>query len=282
MKDEYAEKIRRIVFIKQYMKFIPSRPFVKWVGGKRSIIPKLLSRMPSTYTKYYEPFLGGGALFFAVKPTLPYLSDINLHLTITFQVVRDHVEKLIDALRIHSERHNKTYFLNARKRLSIERKHIDIAALFIYLNKTCYNGLYRVNKSGFFNVPMGSYDKPVILDEENLRKASDVLENADIKQQNFDQVPIETGAFYYLDPPYHQTYSQYDGSGFGDKEHEKLAAYCDKIHKIGGFFLLSNSNTNLIRNLYKSFHIEEVFASRFVSCKGGQRGKKKELVITNY
>jgi DNA adenine methylase len=259
-----------------------SKPFIKWVGGKRSIIPELLARMPATYSKYYEPFLGGGALFFAAKPQAAYLSDINFHLTIAFRVVRDHVEELIEVLRIHAAKHNKPYFLKARKRLFVERKHVEIAALFIYLNKTCYNGLYRVNKAGFFNVPMGSYDKPTILDEETLRLASGVLKSVDIKQQAFDQVPIEPGAFYYLDPPYHKTYSQYDGSGFGDAEHEALAAFCAKIHKVGGCFMLSNSDTAFVRKLYKGFHIEEVSASRFVSCKGGQRGKEQELIVTNY
>jgi DNA adenine methylase len=158
----------------------------------------------------------------------------------------------------------------------------EVAALLIYLNKTCYNGLYRVNKAGAFNVPMGSYDDPTILDEETLRAASKVLQTAEIKQHSFEHLPIRAKNFYYLDPPYHKTFSSYDGSGFGDTDHENLATFCAKLHKAGCFFMLSNSDTPFIRKLYKDFTIERVKAGRFVSCKGNQRGKESELLIRNY
>lgn len=259
-----------------------ARPFVKWVGGKRSILSELTPRLPKIYKTYHEPFLGGAALFFAVKPEKAYLSDINFHLAITFQTVRDHVDELIENLKIHEAKHNKEYFLKGRKRLFVEKDPIQIAALFIYLNKTCFNGLYRVNKSGLFNVPIGSYKEPPILDEENLNSCSDALKNAKIKQHSFEQLEPEKENFYYLDPPYHETYSSYDGSGFGAEEHKKLARFCKEIHEADGFFMLSNSDTELIRSLYKGFHIEEVSASRSVSCKANQRGKEKELIIRNY
>ena len=137
----------------------PAKPFLKWVGGKRSVLPELLARMPSEYSEYIEPFMGGGALFFAVQPHTAYLSDINLHLVLAYRAIRDNVEDLIVKLKAHSKKHSKTYFLEARKRLSTESGPVAIAALLIYLNKTCFNGLYRVNIAGDYNVPMGDYKR---------------------------------------------------------------------------------------------------------------------------
>lgn len=261
---------------------IQAKPFLKWVGGKRSILPTLLERMPKDYTSYNELFIGGGALFFAVQPKNALISDINFHLIITYVAVRDDVERLIENLKVHNKKHNKEYFLKARKRLPFEKDNTKLASLFIYLNKTCFNGLYRVNKSGEFNVPMGDYKAPPILDEENLRSASALLQGVKIHQQSFDRVKPKKGGFYYIDPPYHETYSQYDGSGFGDKKHEELAKFCKEIDKIGGYFMVSNSDTDLVRTLYKGYTIEEVSASRSVSCKAHQRGKQNELLIRNY
>jgi len=258
------------------------RPFLKWVGGKRSILDELSKRVPSEYKAYVEPFLGGGALYFSLKPEKAYLSDINFHLVLTYQAVRDDVDELIKCLKIHQSRHEKKYFLNARDRLFTEKESTKIASLFIYLNKTCFNGLYRVNKAGKFNVPMGDYKDPQIFDEENLRLASGALKGVEIEQHDFSQVELVKGNFYYLDPPYHETYASYDGSGFKDDEHIALANFCKEIHKAGGYFMLSNSDTDLIRTIYKSFKIEVISASRSVSCKGNQRGKEKELLIRNY
>ncbi len=259
-----------------------ARPFLKWVGGKRSILDELIRRLPTTYTTYCELFLGGGALYFAVKPALAYLSDVNFHLIVTFEAVRDDVEGVIRELTIHSAHHSKPYFLEGREKIFTETDSTKLAAWFIYLNKTCYNGLYRVNKAGKFNVPMGSYKDPTILDEDNLRLCAQVLKNADIRQHDFAQKKPQKDAFYYVDPPYHKTYSGYDGTGFGDEQHKNLALFCRKIDAAGGFFMMSNSDTPFIRGLYDGFAIETVSASRSVSCKGGQRGKEQELLVRNY
>ena len=267
---------------KPTMMTFTARPFIKWVGGKRSILPELLKRMPEEYDEYHESFIGGGALFFSVQPKQSYLSDVNFHLIITFKTVRDDVEGLIQQLKVHARLHNKEYYLKARQKLFKEKDPTKIAALFIYLNKTCFNGLYRVNSSGGFNVPMGNYTNPAILDEVNLRNASKVLKNADIEQHNFDQTKIVKGDFYYLDPPYHETYEGYSSGGFGDKEHQELAQFCREIDKRGGYFMLSNSDTPFVRELYKGYNIETVSASRSVSCKANQRGKENELIIRNY
>jgi DNA adenine methylase len=259
-----------------------ARPFLKWVGGKRSILPELLKRIPSEYEAYHEPFLGGGALYFAMQPQEAFLSDVNFHLVVTFQAVQNDVEGLIKQLKVHARLHNKEYYLKARTKLFTEKDPTKLAALFIYLNKTCFNGLYRVNASGGFNVPMGDYKDPAILDEENLHNASKVLQSADISQHSFDQTKILKNDFYYLDPPYHETYEGYSSGGFGDQEHQQLAEFCHAVHKKGGYFMLSNSDTPFVRELYKSYNIEIVSASRMVSCKANQRGRENELIIRNY
>ncbi|MFA5154373.1 MAG: DNA adenine methylase [Clostridia bacterium] len=261
---------------------IPSKPFVKWVGGKRSIMDELMARIPKEYYGYYEPFIGGGALFFSLQPENAHLSDVNLHLILAYRAVRDDVEGLIGHLKVHEAKHNKTYFLKARKRISTASDPVEIASLFIYLNKTCFNGLYRVNKSGEFNVPLGDYKDPSIVDEVTLRADVTALNGTEIHQRAFSQVKIEKGAFYYLDPPYHETYDGYNGSGFGVDKHIELAEFCKKIDKAGGKFMLSNSDTDLVQTLYKGYTIEQINASRSVSCKANQRGKEAELLIRNY
>lgn len=259
-----------------------ARPFLKWVGGKRSILPELLARLPETYDTYNEPFLGGGALYFAVQPKEAILSDINFHLILTFKAVRNDVDGVIRNLKGHFSRHNAEYFARARERMFKEKDSTKLAALFIYLNKTCFNGLYRVNKAGQFNVPIGDYKSPPIVDVENLRACSAVLQGADIVQQSFTHLKPKKDDFYYLDPPYHETYDGYSGAGFGDTEHIALAEFCHVIHQKGGKFMLSNSDTPFVQNLYRGYTIEHVRASRSVSCKGDQRGKETELIIRNY
>lgn len=261
---------------------IGARPFLKWVGGKRSILPELKARMPETYGTYREPFVGGGALFFAVQPVRAYLSDINFHLVLTYRAVRDDVDRLISNLSNNAKNHSADYFRRARKRLCSEKDTTKVAALLIYLNKTCFNGLYRVNKSGQFNVPIGSYKDPGIFEEEVLRNDSNLLKGVELFQHPFFQTPVVREDFYYLDPPYHKTYSQYDGSGFGDDEHTKLADFCRELDAAGAYFMLSNSDTPFVRGLYTGFQIDQVAASRSVSCKGDQRGKETELIIRNY
>lgn len=261
---------------------LPARPFVKWVGGKRSILDKLVERVPDTYTRYCECFLGGGALFFEVQPEKAFLSDINFYLIIAYRAVRDDVDGVIKELKVHDAKHDKTHFLASRLRLSTEQDQAALAALLIYLNKTCYNGLYRVNKAGAFNVPIGSYTNPAIMDEETLRNASRALQGAEIQHRPFSQIEPKAGEFYYLDPPYHQTYAQYHGDGFGDELHQELAKVCRNIDAAGAKFMLSNSDTDFVRQLYKGFVVEDVLAGRYVSCKSDQRGRHSELIIRNY
>lgn len=261
---------------------IAAKPFVKWVGGKRSILPILKQRMPQSYNRYYESFVGGGALFFEIQPKKAVLSDINLHLIITYRAVQNDVDNLIELLAKHTNAHDKNHFMKCRAQISIETDGTSIAALFIYLNKTCFNGLYRVNQSGKYNVPMGSYKNPAILDEKNLRAVSKLLQGVKIEQRPFAQVTPQKGDFFYFDPPYHQTYDQYSNDRFADEQHTNLAELCRKIDRAGAYFMLSNSNTQFVEELYNGFIMEDVMASRNVSCKSDQRGRQNELLIRNY
>jgi DNA adenine methylase len=260
-----------------------ARPFVKWVGGKRSIIGELLARIPDEFKNYFEPFVGGGALFWNIpRAGKACLSDINFHLIITYRMIRDKVEAVISRLEYHKKHHNEKYYAEARAKLSETQDQVEVASLFIYLNKTCYNGLYRVNKSGIFNVPIGRYDDPKIVDADNMRKCSKFLVDVDILQNGFSHIKPKKGDFVYFDPPYHETFSAYDGSGFGDKEHEELATFCRQLDQKGVLFMLSNSDTPFIRQLYEGFDMGNVDASRFISCKGNERKKENELIIRNY
>jgi len=261
---------------------VKPKPFVKWVGGKRSILNELTERMPDTFTTYNEMFLGGGALFFSSEVGRAKLSDINPYLINTYIAVRDDLKILIRKLKVHKRFNSKDYFLRARVRLHKEKDPTTNAALFIYLNKTCFNGLFRVNQKGGFNVPFAKYENPNILDEENLLECNTKLKGVKICQQGFEDTKIYKSNFYYIDPPYHKTFSQYDKNGFGEESHRKLAKMCEKIDMRNGKFMQSNSATPFIRELYSNFKIEVVKASRNVSCKGEGRGRTDELLIRNY
>ncbi len=256
--------------------------FLKWVGGKKSIISELSKRLPKSYTEYHELFVGSGSFFFAIKPKKAHLYDVNFNLIITFRIVRDDVDKLINILKKHKINHNKEYYLKARKQLLIKNNPLEIAGLLIYLNKTCFNGLYRVNKNGEFNVPIGSYKNPSIVNEKKLKSASRILQNVKILHCSFEKITVKQNAFYYLDPPYHEAYNNYNSNIFGEKEHKQLTNFCHKINEVNGFFMLSNSNTSLIKTLYKKYNIEQIMSFRSISCKVSKRGQFSELIIRNY
>lgn len=262
---------------------LKARPFIKWVGGKKSIMPELIKRIPDNFTTYNEPFAGGAALLYRLNPKKANISDANRRLIMTYIAIKSDVELVIHFLEQHKAKHCKDYYYAARSRFNDPAPDVfEIAGLFIYLNKTCFNGLYRENKGGGYNVPMGDYKNPMICDEENLRSVSAALKNVRISHAGFEAIKPEAGAFYYLDPPYHDTYSGYGAAGFSDQHHIALAKKCIDIDAAGGKVMLSNSNTEFIRNLYTGFLIEEVSASRSVSRKGSDRGRKTEFLIRNY
>jgi len=264
-------------------------PFVKWVGGKRSIMTQLRNRMPSEYGAYWEPFVGGGALFFDLAENLKsaHLSDLNMDLILAYKAIQQDPEKLIKLLREHERRNSSDYFYSVRA-LHEQNDPFDVAARILYLNKTCFNGLWRVNKKGHFNAPFGDNANPNIVQAENIRACHDALQGMRIQYGGYDKIDPAEGDFVYFDPPYHPTtegsFTSYATSGFSEKDQAALAAFATKLHKRGVKVMLSNSNTSFIRGLFKSkiFKIDVVDAPRLVNCKPGGRGAVEEVIVTNY
>ncbi len=273
------------------------KPFVKWVGGKRQLLKqfRLMNLYPpekfdATKNKYFEPFVGGGAVFFDLLPEKAFLSDLNFELVTTYNVIKDDVEGLIKLLKKHP--HNKEYFLKVRAQKVEKLSPLQIASRFIYLNRAGFNGMYRVNRKGEFNVPFGYTKNPLICDEENLRKISRALKNVEIKHQDYKQVlkKAKKGNFVYFDPPYHPVsktaaFTAYTSQGFGEKEQIELRDTFAELHKRGCFVMLSNSDAPFINEIYsglKGIRITKVDAGRAINSKGSGRGKIKEVLVTNY
>ena len=270
--------------IEGFASSVRARPFVKWAGGKRALITKILPLIPlSAIANYHEPFVGGGALFFALESRLKkaWLSDANVQLMITYKVVKDDVDGLINALKTHANKHCKKYYMKVRA--TDTKSGIEEAAKFIYLNRTCYNGLYRVNSKDKFNVPMGDYSKPLICDEDNLRAVSEALQKANVKWRDYAKTSPSAGDVIYCDPPYDETYNGYTRIRFNGKEQRLLANKATEWSNAGAVVIISNSATDLIRKLYpaRKWHVQEVVAPRSINCKGNQRQSVAELLITN-
>ena len=250
-------------------------PFVKWAGGKRSVVAALVARFPPTFNKYWEPFTGGGALFFGIyeRITQAVLSDSNLDLTVAYNVVKSDPSALIRNLEGHAKMHNETYYYRIRNQHDL-RDPVDMAARFIYLNRTCYNGLYRVNKKGEFNVPIGRYDNPKIVQRDNINACSTALQRANIEFREFDTIEPSPGDLVYCDPPYHPvnstSFTKYTKLAFGDQEQERLRDFALQLHRNGVVVILSNSDTPLIRSLYRSptWHLATVKVPRNVNYTG--------------
>ncbi len=266
-------------------------PMVKWVGGKRQLMFELLKNMPKEYNRYFEPFIGGGALFFELQPDNAYISDMNEELINLYQVVRDNVDELIADLQKHDI--SKEYFMEIRNidRTNEYKNWSDIqkASRFIYLNRTCFNGMYRVNSKGEFNVPFGHYKNPRILDENNLINCSNLLQKTEIKHADFSKIlkEVKKGDFVYFDPPYvplseTSSFTSYTKDGFDMDMQFKLRDVCDELDSIGVKFLLSNSDTKLINELYENYNIKKVFASRQINANADGRGKITEVLVRNY
>ncbi|MEL7354656.1 MAG: DNA adenine methylase [Cyanobacteria bacterium J06560_5] len=268
-----------------------AKPFVKWVGGKRQLLSELVERVPSDYGRYYEPFVGGGALFFHLQPQRACLTDINPDLVNLYTVIRDKVGELVEDLRQHV--YEKTYFYQIRgaDRTPDYQSWTDVqkASRFIYLNKTCYNGLYRVNSKGQFNAPFGRYTNPTILDVENLYACHRALQKAVIEEADFYSVRrrIRANDFVYFDPPYAPlsataSFTGYTKGGFDADMQYALRDLCRSLDNRSVRFMLSNSSAPLILDLYAEFNIDLVYATRAINSKAGKRGKIPEVVVTNY
>ncbi len=268
-----------------------ARPFVKWAGGKGRLLQSLLQRVPEKFGTYFEPFLGGGALFFALQPKKAVLSDMNTELITTFTVVRDDVESLIEHLRTHKP--NRRHFQKVREQ---DRRAdfwtfpaVERASRFIFLNKTCFNGLCRVNSDGQFNVPYGMYKNPKILDEVNLRACSKALQKVTLSIEPYLNVlqKAAKGDFIYFDPPYvpltvTSSFVSYSEDGFSMTNQQELAQLLYALDKKGVQFMLTNSNTPASHELYREFQIDLVDSPRSVSADGSKRGPVKDVLVRNY
>jgi DNA adenine methylase len=302
---------------------VKARPFLKWVGGKGQLLNQFEDYYPSELRnrkvkKYIEPFLGGGAVFFEVmqkfKVESAYLSDVNKDLVLAYWVVQQKPEQLIGYLHDYQKEYDLTgiqerneLFLKIREQFNQNRfginyhklsdNWVERAAQLIFLNKTCFNGLFRLNSTGGFNVPFGKYPKPAILDEANIRAVSKVLQKAEIRiaayNECYDKVDNQT--FVYFDPPYRPLsktsgFTTYSGNEFGDKDQIQLASFFKKLDiERGAKLMLSNSdpknenlNDNFFENIFTDYKLYRVSANRAINCNGDKRGAINEIVITNY
>lgn len=275
-------------------KIVLAAPVLKWLGGKRQLMNDIVKLLPKTYTTYYEPFIGGGAVLFELQPNKAVINDVNGELINLYNVIKYNVELLIEDLRKHENTPEYFYGIRERDRNRNEYEklsEVEKASRIVYLNKTCFNGLFRVNKAGEFNSPFGKYKNPNIVDEVTLRAVSKYFNKADIKILNGDFESslkgIRKGSFVYLDPPYDPVsnsanFTGYDKGGFNRDEQIRLKKLCDKLDKRGVKFLLSNSSTEFIKDLYKDYDITVVKAKRAINSNGNARGEVDEVLVRNY
>lgn len=271
-----------------------AKPIVKWAGGKRQLLSKIRRMIPADFGCYFEPFLGGGAVLFALQPRNAVVNDINQELINMYRVVRDNPSELVKLLK--SYENSKEAYLNIR---SWDRNAATYAMLsplqrasrLIYLNKTCFNGLYRVNSKNQFNVPYANPSHPDIVNEKKIHAVSEYLCNNDVELccYDFGEVlsNVETNDFVYLDPPYDplsqtSSFTSYSSGGFDRDEQKRLKKCCDMINDRGAKFLLSNSSTEFIAELYKNYRIKTVKAKRAVNSDGEGRGEIDEVLVYNY
>lgn len=274
-----------------------ARPFLKWVGGKGQLLPELLKRVPESFGTYFEPFLGGGAVYFALKPKKAVLNDLNDHLITSFRVIKNDTSALIRRLKkIEKDFLEKDYderkkmFLRLRDKFNIEKlDSLERSALMIFLNKTCFNGMYRENSKGGFNVPFGKYQNPKICDSENLENVSKVLKGAKLTAKSFSAAvkDAKKGDFVYFDPPYlpiskTSSFTSYYETDFALQEQIELRDLFADLAKRGVYVMASNAHSSVIKDLYKDFKIHIVLAGRSINSKGDKRGKIKEYIITSF
>lgn len=292
-----------------------AKPFIKWAGGKGQLLEQLDKQLPSDFSEwedvtYIEPFVGGGAMLFYMLQTYPnieraVINDINPDLTTCYQTVKNHPEELIDSLReierdfltLDNEIERKDFFLTVRTRYNEKNLDpIENTTKFIFLNRTCFNGLYRVNRKGLYNVPFGRYVNPTICDAETIRRDSEILQKVEIHTGDFsDMLRHGRGnTFFYFDPPYRplsntSNFNDYSKEAFNDEAQRRLKEFCDVINDIGFSFMLSNSDgreeneeLGFFDILYKDYNIERVWASRNINSNPKMRSKLTEILVRNY
>lgn len=262
-----------------------SRPLLKWAGGKTQLLGDILPKVPKKFGKYIEPFFGGGAVFFALKPEKAVIADSNAELINLYQVASSHPEKLILALKKHV--YTSEHFYEARSLDWMKLSPVEAAARTVYLNRTCFNGLYRVNKQGQFNVPFGRYSNPRICDEDGIHAASLAFRDVQILCQDYKAVlneQAERGDFVFLDPPYlpisqYSDFKRYTKEQFYEEDHAELAKEVKRLHETGCHVILTNSNHPLVHDLYSDYNIEVVQTKRHISCNGAKR-TGEDIIVT--
>ena len=289
-----------------------AKPFIKWVGGKSQLLDEIRDKYPSKIEKYCEPFVGGGAVLFDVlsryQPKTVLINDINKELINTYSQIKNNCPEMIAQLsdlqssyKSHSLEENKAFFYEKRSRYNElkvngnEAENLEKAVLFIFLNKTCFNGLYRVNSKGLFNVPFNNAKNPLLCDSDNLLTCSELLKNVQMQVGDYKECKnfIDKGTFVYIDPPYRpitqtSAFTSYSENGFSDKEQIELGTFITDISEKGAFVLASNSdpknadkNDNFFDELYSNFEIERVSASRMINSNAKKRGAINEILISN-
>jgi DNA adenine methylase len=274
----------------------PVKPYLKWAGGKRQLLPEIEKRLPAglaAYT-YYEPFVGAGAVFFHLLPRKAVINDFNSQLMATYRVVKEHTDALVKSLEDHQKKNGEAYYYRIRdldRNVELFNRLTDVekAARLIFLNKTCYNGLYRVNSRGFFNVPYGKYRNPVICEEALLRRIGAYLNSGKVTVLNgdFEDALSDAGrgSFIYFDPPYHSpdksNFTGYQAGGFGEDEQRRLRDVFVRMTEKGALCLLSNADTEFIRDLYRGFEITPVRAKRAINSDPSGRGFVREILVKN-
>lgn len=279
------------MFSQQRFQTLP-RPFLKWAGGKSKLIQQYKEYFPSLleYKTYYEPFLGGGAVYFYLQPSQAILTDINSELITTYLCVRDRLEELMISLKFHQFKHNKDYYYRVRENIALG--DIEKAARFIYLNRTCFNGLYRVNSKGKFNVPLGRYENPIVCQEDVLFAASRALKNAVIERADFTKVLDRAKSdedFVFFDPPYYPVsntsyFTAYSEDSFKEQDQIRLRNTCFELRERGVKVMVCNSDCQFIRRIYGeiNFQIHDIKATRVINSNIRNRGQVRELLITSY
>lgn len=262
-------------------------PFVKWAGGKRKLVGKIINIAPVTFKRFLEPFVGGGALALALGHHTMLLNDANIELINAYTIIRDQLSELCPLLDRHQKEHSEEYFYAIRSQKPSSLTPIEQTARFIYLNKTCYNGLYRVNRQGEFNVPSGKYKTPILYELKNLQAVSWVLQNTELFAEDYKiflNQHVRPGDFIYLDPPYvpisqYSDFKRYTKKQFREQDQLTLAQIYNELVALGAYPVLSNSYSELTLNLYAQHDIQIVYAGRNINHEGSGRGLIPEILV---